>query len=149
MLNFIFSVLLVASFVLVIVTVALAISGAKKNATFQECNGRIIDFYENSSRAYLDEYESVSISPVVEYTVHGTRYEFVGGYYSTDMKIGDDIIVLYDPFDPADATIKSGTIFAPIITGMIAAIFLILATVYFVIKSKGLINKLNSEKGWN
>ena len=139
MLDFIFGALLVASLVLVIVTAVLAISGAKKNATFQECNGRIIDFYENSSSVHLDEYESVSISPVVEYTVHGTRYEFIGKYYSTNMKIGDDVAVLYDPFDPADATIKNGTIFAPIVTGMIAAIVLILATVYFVIKSKGMI----------
>lgn len=139
MLHFIFSVFLVVSFVLVIVTVVLGINGAKKNATFQECNGTIIEIYEGSSEGIVGSYDRVPIYPVVEYTVHGTRYEFVGGYYSADMKVGDDVVVLYDPFDPSVASMKSGTFFAPIVTGAIAAVFLILTITYFVIKSKGLL----------
>lgn len=139
MLSFIFSALLVVSFILVIVTVVLGINGAKKNATFQECNGTIIKFYESSSEGTVGSYENVSISPVVEYTVNGTRYEFIGKYYSTNMKIGQDITVLYNPNDPSVASIKSGTFFAPIVTGVLAVVFLIPAIVYFIIKSKGIL----------
>ena len=139
MLSFIFSELLVVSFVLVIVTVVLGINSAKKNATFQECNGTIIEFYENSSGGTVGSYENVSISPVVEYTVNGTRYEFIGKYYSTNMKIGQDVTVLYNPDDPSVASIKSGTFFAPIVTGALAVVFLIPAIVYFIIKSKGIL----------
>lgn len=139
MLDYIFGALMGAAIILTIVTVILCVNGTKKRSTYKECNGIITRFYENSTEGALGSYESVSVSPVVEYIVNGARYEFVGKFYSTNMKVGQKITVLYNPNDPSIASIKSGTLFAPIITGVLAVVFLIPAVVYYVIKAKGLI----------
>ena len=139
MLSYIFNALLVVAIVLVAVTVVLAINGTKKHATYRECTGTIIGFYKNSSEGAVGSYEGVSISPVVEYNVDGNKYEFIGKFYSTNMKIGQSITVMYNPNNPSVASIKNGVIFAPIITGILAIILLIPVIVYYIIKSRGLV----------
>ncbi len=139
MIDIIFSVVLAAGIILFIVTVFLVISGVKKNLSYNECNGTIVRFYENSSEGRVGSYETVSISPVVKYEVKGKEYEFIANFYSTNMKIGQETTILYDPADPSKAAIKSGTFFAPIVTGALAVVFLIAAIVYFIIKANGMI----------
>ena len=82
----------------------------------------------------LDDYETTSISPVVRYTAGGQVYEFVGSYYATTMKIGDKVEVLYNRQDMSKARLNRGRYLAPIVTGAIACVFIVLYVAYLFTK---------------
>lgn len=138
-LNTIFTIILCGAVVLIVITAILALAGMKKVSDYQLCMGTIIRFYENTSEMRLDSYETTAVSPVVEYFVNGQRYEFVANFYSTSMRTGDKVEVLYRADDHTDATLKKGVVFAPIITGSLAIVFVILSATYLIVKGKGLI----------
>ncbi len=50
------------------------------------------------------------VSPIISYTVHGKKYEIVGTSYSTNIKIGQNVAILFDEDDPSKAIIKKGCI---------------------------------------
>lgn len=139
MMNGIFIALLIASVILVAVTGVLIVNAHKKNSEYRRCMGKIIGFYENTSEMRLSDGEMVAISPVVAYEVDGQQYEFVANFYSTSMELGDLCDVLYSPHDPSSATLRKGTVFAPIITGGIAVVLLVISLVFFLAKHKGIL----------
>lgn len=103
--------------ILFVVTLILIVNGNNKMNKYNECTGTIVRFYENTSELRVGSYETEAVSPVVSYSVNGRTYEFTGNYYSTSMKVGQEVKVLYNKEDNSKATIKTGIYFAPIITG--------------------------------
>lgn len=139
MVNIIFKVIGAVAIALAIITIILVVSATNKNKTMATCQGKIIKFYENSAEARVGDYENASISPVVTYEINGQTYEFIGNYYSTSMKIGDEVEVLYNKDDVSKATIKKGLFLGPIITGALSVGFILAYGLYLIIKTKGLI----------
>lgn len=125
--------------ILMIATVGLTINGVEKKKHYLECMGVITGFYENSSAMRVDASETKAISPIVSYAVHGQSYEFVGNYYSTGMKIGDQVAVLYHEDDFSKATIKTGVYFAPLITGVLAVASLLPIIILAVLRLLGIV----------
>lgn len=126
--------------VLLVVTVILINNANSKMKNYNECRGTIVRFYENTSQLRVSSYENKAISPVISYTVNGKTYEFIGNYYSTSMKVGQQVNVLYSKSDCSKATIKTGVFFAPIITGGLTVLFILPIVIYVILKSKGIIN---------
>lgn len=130
----IFRILLAVALLLLAVTFVL-LSRVKK-AERDSClgEGYIVGFRHGSSEIMLDDYETTSISPVVRYTAGGQVYEFVGNYYATTMKIGDKVEVLYNRQDMSKARLNRGRYLAPIVTGAIACVFIVLYVAYLFTK---------------
>lgn len=126
--------------ILFVVTLILIVNGNNKMNKYNECTGTIVRFYENTSELRVGSYETKAVSPVVSYSVNGRTYEFTGNYYSTSMKVGQEVKVLYNKEDNSKATIKTGIYFAPIITGGLTLLFILPIIIYLVLKSKGLIS---------
>ena len=126
--------------ILFVVTLILIVNGNNKMNKYNECTGTIVRFYENTSELRVGSYETKAVSPVVSYSVNGRTYEFTGNYYSTSMKVGQEVKVLYNKEDNSKATIKTGIYFAPIITGGLTLLFILLIIIYLVLKSKGIIS---------
>lgn len=126
--------------VLFIVTLILIVNGNNKMNKYNECSGTIVRFYENTSELRVGSYETKAVSPVVSYSVNGKTYEFTGNYYSTSMKVGQEVKILYNKEDHSKATIKTGIYFAPIIMGGLTLLFILPIIIYAVLKSKGFIN---------
>lgn len=125
--------------VLLVVTLVLIVNGNNKVNKYNECSGTIVRFYENTSELRVGAYEAKAVSPVVSYSVNGNTYEFIANYYSTSMKVGQEVKVLYSKEDNTKATIKTGIYFAPIITGGLTLLFVLPIVMYAVLKSKGII----------
>lgn len=126
--------------VLFIVTLILIVNGNNKMNKYNECSGTIVRFYENTSELRVGSYETKAVSPVVSYSVNGKTYEFTGNYYSTSMKVGQEVKILYNKEDHSKATIKTSIYFAPIIMGGLTLLFILPIIIYAVLKSKGFIN---------
>lgn len=126
--------------ILFVVTLILIVNGNNKMNKYNECIGTIVRFYENTSELRVGSYETKAVSPVVSYSVNGRTYEFTGNYYSTSMKVGQEVKVLYNKEDNSKATIKTGIYFAPIITGGLTLLFILPIIIYLVLKSKGIIS---------
>ena len=127
--GFVFYVFLFGSIILLAVTAILIFHGVKRSSSSLESSGTIIGFHENSTEGGLGSYESVAISPVIEYYFDGMRHEFVGKYYSTNMRVGDSVKLLVSTEDPSIVSIKTGLFFAPAITAGLAIV--LLATTFF------------------
>lgn len=139
MLDLIWILLVVVPMILFVVTVTLIVNGAHKLENYTECAGIIVRFYEATSPASTD-FGKKAISPVVSYTVNGRKYEFIGHYCSTSMKVGQKINILYNHEDPSKATIKKGLYVAPMITGALTLLFTLALVIFVVLKNKGLIS---------
>lgn len=126
--------------ILLIVTITLIVNGNNKLKNYNECTGTIVRFYENTSELRVDAYESKAVSPVISYMVNGKNYEFIGNYYSTSMRVGQKVNVLYDKSDCTKATIKTGIYFPPIITGGLTLLFILPFIIFVILKSKGILN---------
>lgn len=126
--------------ILLVVTILLVFNCKNKISRYNECAGTIIGFYENTAEMHLDSYEHKAISPIVQYSVDGKSYEFVGKYYSTTMKVGDEVEVMYDKDDASKATIKTGLYFAPIVTGALTLLFILPIIIYIILNNKGIIS---------
>ena len=126
--------------ILFVVTLIFIVNGNNKMNKYNECTGTIVRFYENTSELRVGSYETKAVSPVVSYSVNGRTYEFTGNYYSTSMKVGQEVKVLYNKEDNSKATIKTGIYFAPIITGGLTLLFILPIIIYLVLKSKGIIS---------
>lgn len=111
--------------VLVLFIVTLFLVDKKKNTLkdYGSCTGLIIGFDKNTTETRLGDYESEAISPIIFYTVDGQKRQLVGNYYSTNMKRGQIVELLYDKNDPSKVVIKKGLWLGPVITGSLAAFF--------------------------
>lgn len=123
--------------ILFVVTVILGANSAIKLKTYHKCTGTIVGFYETASPGNSDSDAHKDISPVISYTVDGKDYEFVGNYYSTSMKVGQEISIVYPIENPADATIQEGLYFAPAVLGGLTLIFASFYIVFVILKRKG------------
>ena len=103
--------------IFLIITIILIIKLVKRNKEYVESIGTITDFYKNTSEMRLNNHETEAISPVITYEVNGTKFEFIGNYYSTTMKIGDKIKIMYKTSNPKEATTKKGLNLAVVILG--------------------------------
>lgn len=65
----------------------------------------------------LNGYETEAVSLVITYEVNGTKYDFIGNYYSTTMKVGDKIKIMYNQNNPKEETTKKGINLAVVILG--------------------------------
>lgn len=80
---------------LLVVTVILAVRGAKKLRNYEECTGTIVRFHETAASHINNYHGRIILSPIIAYSVNGKKYEFMGRYYSTLMKVGKERTVLY------------------------------------------------------
>lgn len=126
--------------ILLAVTIFLFFNCKNKINRYNECVGTITGFYENTTENRVGSYENKAISPVISYSVNGHSYEFIGNYYSTTMKVGNEITVMYEKDDASKATIKTGLYIAPIITGSLTLLFILPISIYVILKNKGIIN---------
>lgn len=125
--------------ILFVITVILGVNSGIKLKTYHECTGTIVGFYETNAPETYDSDAHKTVSPVVSYTVDGKNYEFIGSFYSTDMKVGKEISILYHNEDPSNATMKSGLYFAPAVLGSLTLFFTLFYVTLIILKSKGLI----------
>lgn len=140
MIDLLLKLYIIVPVILLVVTIILIVNANNKMAKYDVCQGTIIKFYENTSELRVGSYETKAVSPVVSYTVNGKSYEFIGNYYSTTMKVGQQVDVMYSKTDVSKATIKTGLYFGPAITGGLTILFILPIIIYIVLKSKGLIN---------
>lgn len=131
MLNMILVLLVIVFLILLSVTIVLIINGSRKLKSYDECEGTIEELREY--RTMHQKSGERSFSPIISYTVNGQKYECVGNYGSTSMKIGQKISVLYDPEEPSKTTVKAGVYVAPLITGILSlacALALIIVVIF-------------------
>lgn len=103
--------------IFLIITVILIIKLIKRNKKYVDGVGTITDFHKNTNEMRLNDYENEAISPIITYEVNGTKFDFVGNCYSTTMKVGDKIKIMYNPNNPKEATTKKGLSLAVVILG--------------------------------
>lgn len=78
-------------------------------------NGIIENFYKDTSSIFLNDGESYKISPIISYEVNGKPYQFVGDFYTTSMKKGDNIKILFNKENPQKAKVFVSIYFAHLI----------------------------------
>lgn len=115
--------------IFLIITIILIIKLIKRNKEYVEGIGTITDFHKNTNEMRLNDYETEAISPVITYEVNETKFDFIGNYYSTTMKIGDKIKIMYNQNNPKEATTKKGLNLAVVILGAFTIISFIVLIV--------------------
>ena len=115
--------------IFLIITIILIIKLIKRNKEYVEGVGTITDFHKNTNEMRLKDYETEAISPVITYEVNGTKFDFIGNYYSTTMKIGDKIKIMYNQNNPKEATTKKGLNLTVVILGAFTIISFIVLIV--------------------
>ncbi len=125
---------------LMVVTAILAARRRKKLSSCKQCTGTIVRFCKKKATHVSNTYGREVLSPVIAYTVDGETHEFIGGYYSTFMKVGKTYTVLYDEEDCSKASLKGGMLAAAMITGAAALVSFIPIVVYAILKSKGILS---------
>lgn len=115
--------------IFLIITIILIIKLIKRNKKYVEGVGTIADFHKNTNEMRLSDYETEAVSPVITYEVNGTKFDFIGNYYSTTMKVGDKIKIMYNQNNPKDATTKKGLNLAVVILGVFTIISFIVLIV--------------------
>lgn len=135
----IFKLLAVVTAILIISSVAVTLNSVKKLRGRVETQGVIVGIEENTAEVILSEGTNKSVFPVIEYEVNGKAYRFNGSYYSTSMKIGDSVRVLYSAENPEEVSIKTGLYVVPIILWALSIAFLLANLIYYILKMKGFI----------
>ncbi len=125
--------------ILLVVTIILIRNSVKKLRNYQECTGTIIRFFKTTSPVRVDIHHRYGISPVIAYQVHGKSYEFIGNYYSSWMKVDQEIQVMYHAEDPTQVTVKKGLYVAPLVTGGLTLAFTSAFFVLMLLGSKGIL----------
>lgn len=115
--------------IFLIITIILIIKLIKRNKEYVEGVGTITDFHKNTNEMRLNDYETEAISPVITYEVNETKFDFIGNYYSTTMKIGDKIKIMYNQNNSKEATTKKGLNLAVVILGAFTIISFIVLIV--------------------
>lgn len=130
---------IIVDVILYMITAFLLMNVRSKHKNYVECTGTIIDFHLSKPEMPGSHY-SKEISPIVSYEVNGNKYEFIGKFYSTNMKVGKKVKVFYHKEDYSKASMKGFVYFAPLITGGIAIVFMIPIIILFMLKSNDIIS---------
>lgn len=136
--DLILALLILVPLILLTVTVILIVNGSRKLRRCAECTGIITEL--KKVQTPMQKPGERNVSPVVSYMVNGKTYAFIGNYWSTSMRVGQKINVLYEREDPSKATIKQGLYVAPMITGGLGLFFTIGCILFALLKSGGLIH---------
>lgn len=139
MIEILMKLFIVVPLILFIVTVILIANSTNKMKNYETCTG-VITAFDQTNAFGVDSYGKKRISPVIEYKVKGQTYQFIGNYYSTNMKVGKEVNVMYNKEDVSKATIKTGLFVAPIITGGLTLFFIIPIIIFVILKAKNIIN---------
>ncbi len=113
---------IVVPIIFLIITIILIIKLIKRNKEYIEDVGTITDFHKSTNEMRLNDYETEAISPIITYEVNGIKYDFIGNYYSTTMRIGDKIKIMYNKNNPKKVTTKKGLNLAVVILGVFTII---------------------------
>lgn len=87
------------------------------------CTGTIIRFEKDWDTHMTRDHHGPRITPILTYMVDGRVYETKADYYATNMRVGNQLELLYDPADPSKATTSRGGRLAALITGGLAVFF--------------------------
>lgn len=122
-----FKSLIICIIALVFVVASVVLMNAPKKELI-ETNGTIVKFVEN----YADNGEYESTDTYIDYSVNGKEYKNVKyGAYDSKMKIGDEVVVLYDENDPTFIQ-TPGSDFVPLAVLGISSVIFIVSLVSFI-----------------
>ncbi len=138
MLNLFLIILPIVSAILFTVMIISFVSDTKKRNHYRECTGTIERIWKRTSPGEPSNHQI--ISPIISYTVCGKKYEIVGTSYSTNMEIGQKVVILYDEDDPAKAIMKKGLYFMSFVTGIVGLAFTAAFIIMAALKYAGLIS---------
>lgn len=138
MLNLILTLLAIMSGILFIVMAVSFVSDTKKRNHYRECTGTIERIWKRDS--FGESSNRQVISPIISYTVCGKKYKLIGTRYSADMKIGQEVAVLFDEDDPSKAIMKKGLYFMSAISGLVGLGFTVGFIIIAALKYAGLIS---------
>lgn len=130
-----FFVVLLAGVSLILFTVMIVsfVGDTRKRNHYSECTGQIERIWKRRNPG--DDPGKTLVSPIVTYTVNGETFEFVGTSYSPKMKIGQEVVVLYEKENPSKAVLKKGLYFTSVVTGMVGLSFTVAFIILVVIQS--------------
>ena len=117
--------------ILTIVTLITFYNLYQKKKYWAECRGTITGF--KYVKRMKNTGDSAEISPVINYEINGNCYELVGNYYSTSMREGMDVKLLYKKDDHNKATVKTGVYIAPIILSIITVVSVFVLVIFSLI----------------
>ena len=119
---------LVITLVVGVVLVGFSIAAlSAPDVDYQTTTGTIVDIQEET-----DAEDFTSGQTYVDYTVDGKEYTHVEfGSYSSSMKLGDKVTVLYDPADPTHIQAE-GTEFVPYVVLVVGILILLSIPVGFI-----------------
>lgn len=106
MLEFLKNYFIVIPLLLLIITILLIAKLIKQKKEYKETTGTIVDFYKNTSELRLGDNEHVAIAPIIKYFVNNKEYQIIGNYYSTSMKKGDSVKIIYNLNSPNKGKVK-------------------------------------------
>ena len=138
MLNLILILLAVVSAILFTVMIISFVSDTKKRNQYSECIGTIERIWKRKSPGERSNQQI--ISPIISYTVGGEKYEIVGTSYSTNIEIGEEVVVLFNEGNPSKAMMKKGLYFTSFVSGIVGLAFATAFIVMSALKYAGLIS---------
>lgn len=116
-----FKTLFIAILALVFIIVSIVLMNAPKKELL-ETKGTIVKFVDN----YAENGEYESTDTIINYTVNGKKYKDVNyGAYDSKMKVGDEIVVLYDETDPSFIQTPGSDKVPYIVLGISSVIFIV------------------------
>ncbi len=127
---------IIVPIILYLVTARLVANSVHKLKNYHECMGTIVRFEQKKPLLGSSPEWSSSRTPIIAYTVNGKTYEFFTDYFSSTMKVGKKIRILYSNEDFSKATVKAGLYTIPIVTGSLAVGFTIAYVVAFILWNK-------------
>ncbi len=100
---------------------------------YYETTGTIVRMEERDKMFRAMKDWQHEIMPVIAYTINGTTYECDSDYFSSSMKPGKKLKIMYDCNDFSKATVKKGLYIGPTVTGIMALCFTIAYIIVLVI----------------
>ncbi len=125
--------IIIVPIILYAVTARLIANSSRKLKNYHECIGTIVRFEHPPRHLGASPEWSNGRTPIIAYAVNGRTYEFFADYYSSTMKVGKKIRIMYSNEDYSKATVKAGLYTAPIITGILAVCFTFAYAVVLII----------------
>ncbi len=115
--------LVIIPLILWVVTAFLLRRSSHKLNNYYETTGTIVRMEERKKMFRASNDWRTEITPVIAYTINGTTYECDSDYFSSSMKPGKKIKIMYNCNDFSKATVKKGLYLGPAITGIMAVCF--------------------------
>ena len=128
-----YSLFLIIPIIMIFMSVVLFYTSYIKTKNYNECDARITDFHIEEDMTYVNKNNRFKIIPTIEYNVNGILYVNESRYYSSGMKKGDSIRILYDKENPNTFIVKDSIYLASFIVGGIGLILLLLSSTFFII----------------